>query len=191
MTLCLARAADAAACRSIYAQYIDTAITFETALPSEQEFAARIAVCGETYPWLVARQQERVVAYAYAHRAQERAAYDWNAELSVYVAREACGQGLGTTLYTALVELLRRQGVRNVYGVVVTPNAASEALHEKLGFRRLGVYRKTGYKDGAWRDVVWFEKAIGSFETVPEPLVPIGALENVQKLLADMTRESV
>ena len=89
MNLRFADEHDAAACLAIYAQYIDTSITFETALPSEDEFAGRIRSYGAVYPWLVAEEDGEILAYAYAHRAQERAAYDWNAELSVYVSKNA------------------------------------------------------------------------------------------------------
>ena len=79
MNLRFADEHDAAACLAIYAQYIDTSITFETALPSEDEFAGRIRSYGAVYPWLIAEEEGKILAYAYAHRAQERAAYDWNA----------------------------------------------------------------------------------------------------------------
>ena len=177
MTLRFATAADTRACLAIYAQYIDTSITFETVLPSEAEFSGRIASYGAVYPWLIAEEDGRVLAYAYAHRAQERAAYGWNAELSVYVSRDAAGRGLGSKLYGALLALLRAQGVRTAYGVVTMPNDRSRALHEKMGFRLLGTYHKSGYKNGAWRDVVWFEKHIGSFDGVPAPLIPIGGID--------------
>ena len=163
---------DAAACLAVYAQYIDTSITFETVLPSEAEFSGRIRSYGAVYPWLIAEEDGRVLAYAYAHRAQERAAYGWNAELSVYVSRDAAGRGLGTKLYTVLLALLQKQGVRTAYGVVTMPNDASSALHQKLGFRTLGTYHNTGYKNGRWRDVVWFEKPIGSFTGEPPPPKP-------------------
>ena len=140
---------DAAACLTVYAQYIDTSITFETVLPSEAEFSGRIRSYGAVYPWLIAEEDGHVMAYAYAHRAQERAAYGWNAELSVYVSRDAAGRGLGTKLYTVLLALLQKQGVRTAYGVVTMPNDASSALHQKLGFRVLGTYRNTGYKTAA------------------------------------------
>ena len=174
---------DASACLAIYAQYIDTSITFETALPSEAEFAGRIRSYGAVYPWLVAEEDGKILAYAYAHRAQERAAYDWNAELSVYVSKDASGMGLGTKLYRALLDLLRKQGVRTAYGVVTMPNDASAALHRKLGFQLLGTYHNTGYKNGRWRDVVWFEKHIGSFDGVPERLRPIGQITDREAVL--------
>ena len=73
MNLRFADEHDAAACLAIYAQYIDTSITFETALPSEDEFAGRIRSYGAVYPWLIAEEDGEILAYAYAHRAQERA----------------------------------------------------------------------------------------------------------------------
>ena len=136
MNLRFADEHDAAACLSIYAQYIDTSITFETALPSEDEFAGRIRSYGAVYPWLIAEEEVKILAYAYAHRAQERAAYDWNAELSVYVSKNAAGRGLGTRLYRALLALLKEQGVRTAYGVVTMPNDASAA--PEAGLRTAG-----------------------------------------------------
>ena len=174
---------DAAACLAVYAQYIDTSITFETVLPSEAEFSGRIRSYGAVYPWLIAEEDGRVLAYAYAHRAQERAAYDWNAELSVYLARRAAGRGLGTRLYGALLALLQKQGVRNVYGIVTLPNPASEALHRRFGFRTVGAYNRSGYKNGRWIDVGIFEKQIGSFDGEPEPLHPISTIEDREEIL--------
>ncbi len=175
---------DAAACLAVYAQYIDTSITFETVLPSEAEFSGRIRSYGAVYPWLIAEEDGRVLAYAYAHRAQERAAYGWNAELSVYVSRDAAGRGLGTKLYTVLLALLQKQGVRTAYGVVTMPNDASSALHQKARLphaRHLPQYR---LQNGRWLDVVWFEKPIGSFTGEPRPLIPITRLPDAAAILA-------
>ena len=184
MNIRFATAADTGGCLAVYAEYMDTVITFETALPSHEEFAGRIRSYGAVYPWLVAEEDGEILAYAYAHRAQERAAYDWNAELSVYVSKNAAGRGLGTKLYRALLALLKEQGVRTAYGVVTMPNDASSALHQKLGFRVLGTYHNTGYKNGRWRDVVWFEKPIGSFTGEPRPLIPIPQLPEAAAILA-------
>ena len=134
MQLRFADPRDTAACLAIYAQYIDTSITFETALPSEDEFAGRIRAYGAVYPWLVAEENGEILAYAYAHRAQERAAYDWNAELSVYVSKDAAGRGLGTRLYRALLALLKEQGVRTAYGVVTMPKLPHPARSRTAAF---------------------------------------------------------
>ena len=184
MQLRFAVPSDAGALLRIYDEYINTSITFEYALPGEAEFAARIADISAEYPYLALFDGGVPAAYAYAHRAQERAAYGWNAELSVYVSRDAAGRGLGTKLYTVLLALLQKQGVRTAYGVVTMPNDASSALHQKLGFRTLGTYRNTGYKNGRWLDVVWFEKPIGSFTDEPQPLVPITRLPDAAAILA-------
>ena len=183
MLIRFATTADTDGCLAVYAEYLETVITFETELPSHEEFAGRIRSYGAVYPWLVAEENGEILGYAYAHRAQERAAYGWNAELSVYVSKNAAGRGLGTRLYRALLALLKEQGVRTAYGVVTMPNDASAALHRKLGFGLLGTYHNTGYKNGRWRDVVWFEKHIGSFDGVPEPIRPIGQLADREAVL--------
>lgn len=176
MQIRLARVADSEALRAVYAQYIDTSVTFEYELPGEEAFARRIGEILSFYPYLAAEENGRIVGYAYAHRCQERPAYQWNAELSVYLERAQCGRGLGGTLYAALLELLRLQGIRTVYGVVTSPNEPSERLHRSMGFRCAGVLRHAGYKCGAWHDVTWFEKSIAPYGGHPAPPVPLSAL---------------
>lgn len=95
MGIRFAAEADAPALLAIYAQYIETGITFEYELPSREEFARRIREFGGTYPYLIWEEDGRIVGYAYAHRQAERAAYQWNAELSVYLDRAHTGTGLG------------------------------------------------------------------------------------------------
>ena len=174
MGIRFAAEADAPALLAIYAQYIETGITFEYELPSREEFARRIREFGGTYPYLIWEEDGRIVGYAYAHRQAERAAYQWNAELSVYLDRSCTSRGLGRRLYGALIDILRLQGIHTVYGCVTVPNEKSEGLHQALGFRRLGTYRSTGYKCGAWRDVAWFEKPIAPYDENPEPIRPVG-----------------
>ena len=172
-----ARVSDAPALLAIYAPYVEeTAISFEEPAPTLAEFTARVAgICAE-YPYLVAEENGRIVGYAYAHRHKERAAYGWNAELSVYLAPAAQGKGLGKALYGALMAILARQNVRNVYGCVTMPNEKSVALHRSLGFTDAGVWHASGFKHGKWRDVAWFEKTIAPLSVPPEPFVPITAL---------------
>ena len=169
-----AAAADAAALLGIYGQYIDTPITFECALPSEEAFRRRVAEYGAACPYLVWEEDGRILGYAYAHRLGERAAYQWSAELSIYLGRDSTGRGLGRRLYGALMELLRLQGVRTVYGCVTLPNAGSEGLHAAMGFRLTGTWHRAGFKCGAWRDVGWFEKTIALYDPSPAPVRPIG-----------------
>lgn len=188
MLIRFATTADTDGCLAVYAEYMETVITFETELPSHEAFAGRIRSYGAVYPWLVAEENGEILGYAYAHRAQERAAYGWNAELSIYLARRAAGRGLGTKLYGALLALLQKQGVRNVYGIVTLPNPASEALHRSFSFRTVGAYHRSGYKNGRWIDVGIFEKQIGSFDGAPEPLRPIGTIEAREQILHAFNR---
>ncbi len=178
MKLRFATPADSQSLLDIYRQYIHTNITFEYHLPSPQEFARRISSTLEFYPYLVLEEQGRPVGYAYAHSLRERAAYQWSAELSIYLDGAGAGRGTGKRLYTALMELLHLQGVKTVYGVVTHPNPASEGLHRSLGFDLRGIHRNTGYKNGAWLDVAWYEKAIAPYDLAPQTVLPIGRVSS-------------
>lgn len=185
MKLRLATQEDVPALLAIYKRYIPTNITFEYALPSEEEFSRRVESISSFYPYLVAADGESVLGYAYAHRIAERAAYGWGAELSIYLHPDAAGKGLGKRLYLTLIELLRLQGVRTVYGLVASPNPASEELHRSLDFHLMGVQRNAGYKNGGWIDLLWFERAIAPYSPAPAPVLPIGQFpgEQIQFIL--------
>lgn len=176
-TLEFANTDDAVAILKIYDYYVkETIVTFECETPSISEFQDRILKIASFYPYLVCRDRGEIVGYSYAHRHKERAAYQWNAELSVYVDRRFQRCGIGKALYTALIGLLRLQNIQNVYGGVALPNPNSENLHGHLGFTKLGIYRETGYKFDAWHDVAWFEKAIGDHRNKPKAVVPISEI---------------
>lgn len=117
------------------------------------------------------------MGYAYAHRHMERAAYQWNAELSVYLAKSAVGCGLGGGLYSRLMTLLKAQGVLSVFGCVTSPNPPSDRLHKRMGFKLVGTYLQAGFKNGAWHDVNWYQKMLGDHLDDPKPPVPLSALE--------------
>lgn len=74
------------------------------------------------------------MGYAYAHRIRERAAYDWDAELSIYLAQGTHGHGVGTTVLACLIDLLELQGLRHLYSCVTLPNEKSIRMQRKLGF---------------------------------------------------------
>lgn len=162
----------------IYTPYIkETVITFEFEVPSVDEFRKRLKEIATDYPYIVCLADGKIIGYAYAHRHMERAAYQWNAELSVYVERTCLRCGVGKALYGALIEILKLQNIGNVYGCVTFPNENSEKLHQYFGFNRVGIFHSTGYKDGAWRDVAWYEKTIGNKELEPKPLVSIQEID--------------
>ena len=168
---------DAAGLLAVYAQYIGTSITFETRLPSLEAFTERIRDIRRVYPYLALTDGERIAGYAYAHRIRERAAYDWCAELSVYLDRDCTSRGWGQRLYGLLMDLLALQNVKTAIGCVTVPNAASERLHASMGFARVGLSPSSGYKNGAWHDVAWFEKPLGPYDVPPAPLLPLGDVD--------------
>ena len=175
---------DAQALLAVYGQYIDTSVTFEYVLPTCEEFRGRIEDISREYPYLVWEESGVILGYAYAHRFHERAAYQWCAELSVYLDERAHGRGLGKKLYTALMDILRVQGVKNVYGCITVPNDKSIALHKALGFELVSRFHSAGYKAGAWHDVVWYEKSIAPETEPPAPIksvrdIPAAALADI------------
>lgn len=152
---------DAADLVAIYAPYVEgTAITFETEVPTVADFASRIKKTLEKFPYLVAEEEGRVVGYAYASTYKDRAAYDWTVELSVYVAQEARGKGIGSLLYDALEEDLTARGCKNFLACIALPNPASLALHEKRGYEQVAHFKKVGYKFDTWHDIVWLQKSL-------------------------------
>ena len=174
----LATCDDADHIRTVYEPYLHTPITFEEELPSPEAFCARMADIISFYPCLVIEHNGRIIGYAYAHRQAEREAYGWNAELSVYLANEAHGHGLGSLLYRTLIELVRMQGVKCAYALVTIPNAASERLHEAFGFTLMGTQRNAGYTCASWRDVAWYTLPLASFDEDPVPVAAFPTLEN-------------
>ena len=177
----MATVQDAAAILSIYAPYIrQTPITFEYEVPTLAEFSERMQHILQDYPYLVCEEKGKIIGYGYASSYQERAAYQWDADLSIYFAPEATGRGLGRQMLLALVKILKLQGIKNVYSCVTHPNLPSERLHASLGFRAVGRFLKAGYKCGAWYDVIWFEKNISSCTDNPEKFRPIRHLQAEQ-----------
>lgn len=154
MRLRAAAPADAAALAAIYAPYVaDSHISFETVPPDEAEMRRRIEAGGDLYPWLVAEDAHAVLGFAYAAAFRPRAAYRFAVETSVYSRGDGESRGAGGALYERLLAVLRDQGFTEAIAAISLPNAASVRLHEKLGFGRVGTYRRVGYKLGAWHDV--------------------------------------
>lgn len=173
-----ARPEDAGALLEIYAPYVrGTAITFEYDVPSEAEFAARIAKTMERYPYLIAERNGSIEGYAYASPFHSRAAYAWGVETSVYVRRENRGTGAGGLLYRRLEALLKMQGILNLNACIAFADPEDEYLtnasvlfHGHMGFRMVGRFTQCGWKFGRWYDMVWMEKLIGEHGTDVKPV---------------------
>lgn len=167
----LAEVSDAEAMLDIYAPIVRaTAVSFELEPPTIAAFRERIATYTRTAPWLVCQIDGGVAGYAYAAPFRPRPAYQWTVEVTVYVAVGFRRRGIARGLYTALLELLRMQGFVTVVGIIALPNLESVALHESLGFELVGIFRRIGFKLGAWHDTGWWVKPLQIGAMVPADL---------------------
>jgi L-amino acid N-acyltransferase YncA len=163
---------DAEGCAAIYAPYVtDSAISFETEPPSPGDMAGRIAAASRTHAWVVLEDQGRVVGYAYGGPFHPRAAYRWTCEVSVYLELGRRRSGGGRALYEALFARLAERGFRMAVAGMALPNEASVRFHRAMGFEPVGTYRRVGFKQGAWHDVAWTQRAIATDDDPPsEPI---------------------
>ena len=179
--------ADAAALLDIYAPYIlRTAVTYEYEIPTEAEFAARIARVLEQHPYLVARIGDEAVGYAYASPMSPRPAYAWAAETSIYVRTDRRRAGVGRALYQELERALAAQNIRNLYAAIAWPPTEDDPyltrdsvkFHSRLGYVETGHFHACGCKFGRWYDLVWMEKHIGPHPDDQPPVLPFPEVKN-------------
>lgn len=172
MNIRTAQPDDAEALLAIYRPYVEhTAITFEYDVPSVEEFRQRIIDHLAHFPYLVAEENGVAVGYAYVGKFQERAAYQWSVETSIYLAPDHRHQGIGSALHAALEATCRKRGFKNMYACISYIDPEDEYLtldsvhfHERMGYRMVGRFIQCGKKFGRWYDMVWMEKLIGSHE---------------------------
>jgi phosphinothricin acetyltransferase len=155
-----ATSSDAAQIAAIYNVGIDErGATFETAPRSEADMTRRIAEDAR-YPILVAARDGQVAGWAGISGYRPRDCYAGIGEFSIYIARDARGQGIGKRLLDALVDEARRLGYWKLVSRIFDFNTASLALSRSCGFREVGTYEKHGRLDGRWLDVVIVERLI-------------------------------
>jgi phosphinothricin acetyltransferase len=148
---------------AIYNHYVEkTSITFdvepftpETRRPWFEQFASR-----GRYRLIVARQAGEPIGYACSMQFRAKRAYDPSVETSIYLAPPWTGRRLGRRLYAELFSALAGEQVHRAYAGITLPNAPSVALHEKVGFSRVGLMHEVGFKLGRYWDVAWYEKAL-------------------------------
>jgi L-amino acid N-acyltransferase YncA len=152
---------DARVLSAIYAPYVEqTAVSFEETPPTPEEFERRIEKSRTRWQWLVAEIDGAVVGYAYGTQHRERPAYRWSVEVSAYVDANYHRRGVGRALYEGLFIDLADRGFCNAFAGVTLPNEASVALHTRMGFTPIGVFRAIGWKFGRWHDVAWFQRRL-------------------------------
>src|ERR1051325_10898801 len=149
---------DATHISGIYNHYVlHSAITFEEQAVPADEMRQRIAEVLDGFPWLGWVEDHVVRGFAYASKWKGRCAYRYSAESTVYLAEGLAGKGIGSTLYQALLTELRQRRIHTVIGGIALPNAASVALHEKLGFEKVSHFREVGWKFDKWIDVGYWQ----------------------------------
>jgi phosphinothricin acetyltransferase len=160
---------DAPAIVSIYAPYVTVSVvSFETEVPDSGEIARRMTEGGRLYPWLVACGEDgAVLGYAYAAAFRTRPAYRFTVETTVYIADGVHRRGIGRALYAALLPILEAQGYTQAIAAITLPNAASVALHERHGFRKVGAYEEVGFKQGGWHSVGLWQRALAPLVAMP------------------------
>lgn len=164
LTIELITSADIEDALKIYAPYIEeTAISFEYVVPSLAEFTERVNAVTAQYPWLVAKQDGKVIGYAYGMTHRSRTAYQWSVEVAIYMAKDYRGKGVGKQLYEQLFKLLAQQGYRTAFAGMTMPNERSEALHLSCGFEEIGVFKNIGFKNKEWHSVKWFQKQLREY----------------------------
>jgi phosphinothricin acetyltransferase len=173
----LATTNDAEGILAIYAPYIsNTSFTFETEIPSADDFKKRISDYLTNWPWLVCEIDGVIAGYAYGGKHRERTAYQWCVESSIYIHDDFQKQKIGKALYKTLIEIFKRQGYRNVYAVINLPNDKSVRFHENCGFKYFATYENVGYKLGRWKNVGWWQLILNKYNIEPEPPVKFSVL---------------
>ena len=149
---------DAAAIAAIYNPYVTGSnATFETESVTAAEMRRRVEDIAAHCPYRVHETGGEVDAYCYAHPWKQRAAYSATWETTVYVAPDRHGQGIATRLMAELIVRCRDLGCHALVACITGGNAASIALHERLGFVQVSRFREVGRKGGEWLDVVDYE----------------------------------
>lgn len=159
---------DTGAILAIYAPYIiGSHITFDTAVPDLKSFEHKLSNIANTYPFLVAEENDTLLGYAYANKYREREAYQWSVETSVYLSEHAQKKGIASKLYHHMFEELLRLNYVKAYAIITLPNPASENFHTKMGFRKTAVFENAGFKLNQWHDVLWMEKQLRQCNNSP------------------------
>jgi L-amino acid N-acyltransferase YncA len=183
----LASEQDAESIRRIYAPYVlETAISFETVPPTENEMRGRLAAGSKALPWLLCENEGDALGYAYASRHRDRHAYRWAVDVAVYVDSLNHRSGVGRGLYSSLLPMLQALGYHQAYAGIALPNESSVGLHEAMGFKRMAVYPDVGFKLGRWHDVGWWLRTLrGPVSEPAEPrlLAELSETSEFQKLL--------
>ena len=171
-----AESEDANELLNIYAYYVnETAISFETEVPSVKEFKIRMEEVLKSYPFIVACKDDEILGYAYLHSFVGRKAYELSAETTIYLNPDKKKMGIGKKLYSVLEDIAKAQNITNLYSCIGYVDKEDEYLnnnsvqfHEHIGFRMVGKFENCGHKFCRWYHMVWMEKIIGEHGEIKE-----------------------
>lgn len=145
---------DASAIKEIYNFFIENSIvTFDESKKDLAEIETKIVITTEDYPWFILEENDELIAFAYCNQWKDKSAYDQSVEGTIYIKQGSEGKGIGTKLYSFLIDDLRSKGFHSILGVISLPNDASVALHEKLNFEKVAHFKEIGKKFGNQIDV--------------------------------------
>lgn len=154
---------DAGQIAAIYAPYVlHGTATFDIEVPAPEQWREKIVyIVARSWPFIVATDESgSVIGYAYATQFRDKAAFLHSCENSIYLRGDATGQGVGHLLLNALMDAASAHGFTQMIAVITSNEAASIALHNKLGFRRVGLVEKVGHKFERWLDIVYMQRAL-------------------------------
>ena len=182
---------DARQVAAIYYPYvINTHITFEYVPPNGSVIASRMKSQQEKFPWLVCEHERELMGFAYGSSFRSQQAYDWSVETTIYVREAAHNLGIGSALYETLIKCLRLQGYMSAVGVIALPNEPSVSLHNKFGYKEIGIMPNAGYKPGSWYDVAIWRLELNEASPTPEKIVSIGDITNTLDFAKILETES-
>lgn len=148
-------------CVEIYNYYIiNSTATFEEQPLTEAQFAERVERISVDYPYLVAEEDGKVVGYAYLDKYNERSAYRFTADLSIYLDNSCVSHGVGSRLLAEIEKAAKERGIVNILALITEENAVSVAFHGKHGFEPVGKLEKVGFKMNKWLDVLFYQKKL-------------------------------
>ena len=150
---------DAPLIASIYNYYIKNSIfTFdENPIPKS---VIEEKINSSPYPFLIYEDENTILGYAYASLWKSRCAYKFSVEISIYLNPKSKGIGIGTKLYTNLIDFLKKEKIHSIIAGISLPNDASVKFHEKMGFEKVGQFKEVGFKFGKWIDVGYWERIL-------------------------------
>ena len=182
---------DARQVAAIYYPYvINTHITFEYVPPDGSVIASRMKSQQEKFPWLVCEHERELMGFAYGSPFRSQQAYDWSVETTIYVRESAHNLGIGSALYETLIKCLRLQGYMSAVGVIALPNEPSVSLHNKFGYKKIGILPNAGYKSGSWYDVAIWRLELEEASPTPEKIVSIDDITNTLDFAKILETES-